>query len=146
VIAITVLSVAVVIQAYYIQAADAQTKLLPNNSVTSEKIKNSEVKSADIEDGTITSTDIASGAIQPHTYIKTGGGSIAPRYGVPFAADCEEGDIATGGGFATSAGNPFVKVTHGQPLDSNTWIVAGYSENPFTDSLTVFAVCLEPSP
>lgn len=86
-IAIAVLSVAVVIQAYYIQAADAQTKLLPNNpvtseniidgevktqdlandTVTSEKIKNSEVKSADIEDGTITSTDIASDAIQPHT-------------------------------------------------------------------------------
>ena len=170
VIAITAISVAVGIQAYDIQAADAQAKI-PNNSVRSETIVDGQVKSADIgtgevktddlANGAVTSGKIADGTIQEEDIadgvIPDGGGAIqlnvhrveSEEFHVPsgfnsWEVDCPSGEIVTGGGHESAV----INVLSSFPLDENTWRVdasPNFGDPNVVAILKVFALCVDPT-
>jgi hypothetical protein len=147
-IAITAISVAVAIQAYNIQAADAQAKL-PNNSVRTETIVNGQVQTQDIGDGTIQEQDIADGVIPdgggalPNVHTVTKVDSSDPGEELFVFIACPTGEKAIGGGFGIG---PSLTILQSHPDQAGTsWVISVF--NPSTESATVFAyaVCIGPS-
>ena len=160
VIAITAISVAVGIQAYDIQAADAQAKI-PNNSVRSETIVDGQVKTQDLANGAVTTAKIADGTIQEQDIadgvIPDGGGAIqlnvhrveSEEFHVPsgynfWEVDCPSGEIVTGGGHESAV----IHVLSSFPVDENTWRVdasPNFGDPNVVAILKVFALCVDPT-
>ena len=174
-IAIAAISAAVAVQAYYIQAADAQARL-PNNSVRTENIVDGEVRtgdladnavtkpkmadnsvgSAEIENGAITTAKIldrqvtsdklASGAVGMELRERIGDSvSLEPGTANFAIVDCEAGEIAISGGFR--AGSDIRIIGSEANGDNNdSWSVHGYNDGDSTASFAAMVECFRLTP
>jgi hypothetical protein len=164
-IAITAIAVAVAIQAsyYYIQAADATPEQpplppgseAPSPSLEAPRLPNNIVRSETIVNGQVQTQDLASGAVVPNVHAVSGDLTLLPpgAYGVSSAV-CPSGEKVTGGGFNVGDG---VQVMLSQPYYSNlydfsedrtwdVWVVHAINHASSRDSITVYALCMGPSP
>jgi hypothetical protein len=123
-------------------SAVSSSKISDTAGVQSVDIVNGQVKSEDIADGTITSTDIASGTIDLDVVPRQGGtvNIVAGETGVA-TANCETGEILSGGGFFGTADT--VHVTISRPLDLATWQVVAFNDSTQGVSLTAYALCID---
>jgi hypothetical protein len=141
VIAITAISVAMGVQAYYIQAADAQVRL-PNNSVRTETIVNGQVQTDDLANGAVTSDKLASGAVGLTTTFRTGQENVPAGVNSVINANCNDGEVVTGGGY--SFGSVFdrdVEIFLSAP-EGNSWRVFADNHHASESALvTAYAVC-----
>ena len=174
-IAIAAISAAVAVQAYYIQAADAQARL-PNNSVRTENIVDGEVRtgdladnavtkpkmadnsvgSAEIENGAITTAKIldrqvtsdklASGAVGMELRERIGDSvSLEPGTSHFAIVDCEAGEIAIAGGYR--AGSDIRIIGSEANGDNNdSWSVQGYNDGDGTASFAAMVECFRLTP
>ncbi len=138
VIAVTAISVGIGVQAYNIQAADAQAKL-PNNSVRSETIVNGQVKKEDIADGVI-----QSGGTELNIHRVAGVAVTIPAGEGGFInVQCPDGEFLTGGGY--DAPDNYV-ITRNFPTGITNWLVVAHNPAGGAFSMNAFALCLDPTP
>lgn len=71
--------------------------------------------------------------------------TLSPGDGLTRGVDCPAGEIVTGGGLRTSQ-NLIVRVHSTFPQDQNTWSVAAINDGPGDSVVTLYAVCIGPSP
>lgn len=85
------------------------------------------------------------GTTVPQSYINTGNADIAPNFFGAATANCDSGDIATGGG-----GNigkvvlPPIAVLYSIPnISSTSWSFGIVNTDSFVTSITAYVVCLD---
>ena len=115
---------------------------IADNAVTSPKIKDGEVSTNDIADNSVTKEKLNSDAVKLIVVDRTKFGGTLPigSTGGSTEADCEAGEIVTGGGFRVQ---PFsgevVPVLMG--ADGNSWLVRVAKPSNIEAQFDVFARC-----
>jgi hypothetical protein len=115
---------------------------IEDNAIISQKIKDGEVKTQDLANGAVTKDKLSPFALKLVTTQRTAD-QIAPPHETAFAlAQCNKGEVVTGGGFWYSGGQNGAYAYLNKPVVSlNQWMVQIINPTDVSNSVMAFVVC-----